>query len=481
MNPGIKLYVHGTPDGQRLWGVAATDPDGSYIQSFYYNSKTDVSVLLRVEVKQFDSNAKCYYTYVRGGEICDHGGRGGSYFALTVRMDLYYADIRNMYNILDAAYEKYISGHILAATANGGAKYKVADFRQEENIIKGLDEELRHYLQKFSSTSDFIPLRGFAVNGRNNARMVNLYDCETDTVEKIMRTEGKVYVSPRYPSLSGQRKIQEKDAKIQEKDAEIARLEKQMHADRQTRDSEIQKAKAENDKRIQRVQEEERKKADLRGNELTQKLEEAERSRDDYKKKSDQQKETLDKICEAVLSYRNNKTELPEKDTCVGHPSRKKTLILNSILKMGRKLLSLFNFNSLLLVVLGVMIVMIVMIVPRSDKKEAEARSEENEQDMEAGEQTTPLDSSVLKNFNEICDIDVSGISLTDQLTTGKTYTVTLKMKNEKDTGGKWTSDNDSLIKIKGNKITPLHAGTFRISWEVGGKEIVSRELEVRQ
>lgn len=98
------------PNGQGTWGVENFDTN--YIETFY-GRKSNVPVQMFVEVRRFASSTYCYYTYFRIGNVYDNTGRAGSYFALTIRINYYYADIQNIYNLLDAAYNKFIIGSIV--------------------------------------------------------------------------------------------------------------------------------------------------------------------------------------------------------------------------------------------------------------------------------------------------------------------------------------------------------------------------------
>ena len=113
MNYDIKSYVHGVPKGQKLWG--AGDADSLYLKNFYRQFSSPA--LMLVEVKKFDKDVYTYYTYCRSGNITANDGRAGSYFAITLRINHYYQDIKNIYNLLDAAYNKFIVGTILKVSS----------------------------------------------------------------------------------------------------------------------------------------------------------------------------------------------------------------------------------------------------------------------------------------------------------------------------------------------------------------------------
>lgn len=205
----IKLYAHGVTNGQSTWGVE--NFDSSHIQTFYRG--TGVSPQMFVETLQFGSSTYCYYTYMRTDNICDNNGRTGSYFAFTLRINYYYADIQNVYNLLDAAYNKFAVGTII--DINGVvSKYLIADFAQADNFLKKLESELINYLMQFSSDSDFVPLSGFKANGHKTAVInINLLECGVRAIANHIKNNGSISVSPLHQSSREQSIIKEMNDK----------------------------------------------------------------------------------------------------------------------------------------------------------------------------------------------------------------------------------------------------------------------------
>ncbi|MEY3738880.1 MAG: hypothetical protein RL544_1658, partial [Bacteroidota bacterium] len=94
MDLKLNLFVHGVPKGQKIWGPQ--EEDRNFIESFY-SQKSDLSAQLKIDVMKIGSDAYCYYTYLRGSNILDIDNRPGSYFALTIRINACYIDLKNMY------------------------------------------------------------------------------------------------------------------------------------------------------------------------------------------------------------------------------------------------------------------------------------------------------------------------------------------------------------------------------------------------
>ncbi len=93
MGLNIKLLVHGVPYGQKKWG--ADEEDSRYLSSFY-GPKSEIPEVMKVEIMVSGKEVCCYYTFLKGINVCDFNGRSGSYVALTFKVNAYYADILNI-------------------------------------------------------------------------------------------------------------------------------------------------------------------------------------------------------------------------------------------------------------------------------------------------------------------------------------------------------------------------------------------------
>ncbi len=210
MNYDIKLYVHGVPYGQKTWGVPNFDE--TYIDSFY-GRKSDAPVQMLVENRQIDSHKYSYYTYYRVENIYDASNRSGSYFALTLRLNYYYADVQNIYNVLDAAFNKFIVGTVLKSLEKGYV-YNAQDLAQFESTFLALEQELQKYLMQFSTDNDFLPLNGFVVNSQAESAAVNLLEYNSNTIANHVKKQGNISVSPLFPTNKEQKFVQEMNKKI---------------------------------------------------------------------------------------------------------------------------------------------------------------------------------------------------------------------------------------------------------------------------
>lgn len=190
----IKLYVHGVPKGQDTWGLRDVNSiEAQYIRTFYSPGAND-NEQMYVDIQQYDGRTSSYYTYKRGKTI-DNDNRPGGYCAVTIRVDdYYYADIQNMFNLLKAAFEKYIVGSLLKQKS-GSYQFLISKFEQKQDDLRRLESDIKVYLMNFSSNSDFLPLDGFKSNMQGQNRVINLIDATPAIATALVKSQGGVVVS----------------------------------------------------------------------------------------------------------------------------------------------------------------------------------------------------------------------------------------------------------------------------------------------
>lgn len=195
MGLNISLFVHGVPMGQKIWGPKRDDE--RYLSSFY-GPKWDIPEVMKVDVMNIGGTAQCYYSFIKGRNVCDSQGRAGSYFALTIKINAFYADVQNMYNILKAVYDKMCVG-LCVQEGNGAIKYLLSDFQSIDGKLKEIETHLINYISEFSIGSDIVSLAGFAANGQS-ASQVNLFECNRYVATERVKNSGRLMVSPCFPS-----------------------------------------------------------------------------------------------------------------------------------------------------------------------------------------------------------------------------------------------------------------------------------------
>ena len=151
---GFKLYVHGNPQGQKIWGP---QENREYIAGFYERDrKQGISVFTQIDICGGDT----YYTYVRSNNVLDATGRPGGFFALTICFpQSYCTNVALLQRLFEALYLQVCLKSILRD--NGvNVQYAVNDFEaaifqsdravsQLQTIVaKKIGEEVEPWLRR---------------------------------------------------------------------------------------------------------------------------------------------------------------------------------------------------------------------------------------------------------------------------------------------------------------------------------------------
>lgn len=444
----IKLYAHGVPNGQSIWGKL--DTDAQYIETFY-GRKSSVPSQMLVEVMQFDGKTNSYYTYFRHGNFQDNGGRPGGYFALTLRINHYYRDIQNIYNLLEAAFNKFIIGSVLEQT-NDGYRFLISQLNQKDELFKDLENELEHYLMQFSDDKDFIPLGGFKSNGQNECGTINLLEATPSVVIQRVKSTGKISVSPLHPSSKEQQIINECQNKLRtiQNDAkqQIATI----------------KQKAQDD--IATIQSSTKREAQTTIAEYQA-----------YKTKYENAQAELDKANKVIIdikrgldiSLRNVQFPYHNDDDT---PKRS-----SGFMNVVKKLHPFIDFFLMLLLIGMVSITSVSKSCHSGEMPDTSPHSDTTtvtspKQELEVKEEQ----EDSLKYTN--AKIDIAEIDKNTPMRVGKTYTVSLKGVLDELATGTWKADS---FTISGNSITPKYSGKCTIKYVVNNKVVKSRLLDVKR
>lgn len=531
----IKLFVHGVPNGQDIWGNPGAD--AKYIEAFY-GRKSNVASQMILEVMQFGGETNAYYTYFYyNDKIQDKQNRLGGYFALTLRINYYYADVQNIYNLLEAAFNKYIIGSVLEYTTGGGCRFLVSQLNQANENFMALEKELEHYLMQFSSNKDFVALSGFKSNGQNECGTINLLEAASNVVSSHVKSTGKISVSALHPTSKEQQIIKKMNDEVQ---AANTNAQQQIAAAQQKAQQDIQTAQRDKEQGIQAVKNE-YKDADKTISQLRAQIDKANKNNAQltsqvndlnlklqnaqaYKTKYDESQKRLAKLEELVEKIKNNLSGLSGISELLGissvggniygsrHSGGRKTEEhshgFESFIKKIHPFMDFFVMLILLLII-GV-------TLPKSceskdtklagwlpfggDKKEVvdqkeheqetstpgDSEDSEDEEDFEstggpAGVIQETLESLRTKYPN--AKIDVSNIWEAKgqfmQVSSGANYTLSIKGVTE-DLHGEWVYDPQDFYIQDGN-IIPLHAGSCRIVYKVNGIEFLDRTITVKQ
>lgn len=520
----IRLFVHGVPNGQDIWGSLGEDE--KYIKAFY-GRKSNVPSQMILEVMRFGGELYAYYTYFYyHSNIQDSANRPGGYFALTLRINYYYADIQNVYNLLEAAFNKFVLGSVMQYTTGGGCRFLVSQFSQAEDNFKALEKELQHYLMQFSSNEDFVSLNGFSSNGQDDCGTINLLEATPVVVEKHVRSTGKISVSSLFPSSREQQIIKGKDAEVQtvksnaqqqieavqkkaQQDVHSAQIDKEQciqsirneykEADKTISQLRAQKDKA--DKEISRLS------AQL--NELNVKLQTAQT----YRARYEECEKRLEKTEKLIVEIKKNLSGLSGiSELLEGAPSpggnRRAEDKAKGVMSFIRKIHPLIDF-LVMLILLGIIGVTLpkscgskelstqnITFVDNDKKSEQETTTEQK------GENTTksiPDESctgevtlaennifqdsiaSLRKRFHK-ARIDVTGIDESNGIymeVNSKAAHILSVQRSIKGLKVEWVCDTADF-ELRGDTIIPKRPGLHTVACEIGGVKYLYKNITVK-
>ena len=157
-----ELFIHGPRNA--FYGASS---EVAYSKLFDNSSIKD-EIRFVVEVRtSIEGNRYAYYTYCRYSNVQDYGGRNGAYIGLSVRLDSYYTNLRAMYTVLEAVFNKGVLGLLVDKTSTG-FQYRVEAFEPvKQQILERIERPLGSYLSNLYNPSEFITIDGSFKKGQD--------------------------------------------------------------------------------------------------------------------------------------------------------------------------------------------------------------------------------------------------------------------------------------------------------------------------
>lgn len=218
----VDLIIHGVPNGQDSWGK---DDDKHYLSTFY--TRKEDKEYLSVELRKINGKPYAYYHYLKYNNVVAADGRTGSYLGITLRMDAYYKDILNIYNILEVIYNRYLTDvAFISEGSNGnGIKYKVPRFELIDSELKDIQSKVINLIALSAKPTDFENINDSFFNNDNKTLKAFLLDCTQDNVFQAVKKYGRVEISKYYPSVIEMQKVKAVEGKygdvINQKDKDL--------------------------------------------------------------------------------------------------------------------------------------------------------------------------------------------------------------------------------------------------------------------
>lgn len=497
----IKLFVHGVPNGQDIWGTPGADV--KYIEAFY-GRKSNVASQMILEVMQFGGETNAYYTYFYyNDKIQDKQNRIGGYFALTLRINYYYTDIQNIYNLLEAAFNKYVIGSVLEYTAGCGCRFIVSQFNQASDNFTALEKEIEHYLMQFSNNNDFVSLSGFKSNGQNECGTINLLESAPSLVLSHVKSTGKISVSSLHPTSKEQQIVNKMKSEVQaaQKDKEQGILA--VKNEYKDADKTISKLRAQIDKDKKEISN-----LNTQITELNNDLQTAK----DYKTKYEKSKRKLEKTENLIADIKNSLSGLNGISELLGvSVDAKKRKSPNTFGSFVKKIHPFVDF-FVMIILIGIIGVSLpkgcinqdnnsIGLSDHSDEQneveELTDNGKENKQN--DGNEVSENKDKPESSHNELDEIketlkslrtkypnakiDVSNINeetgVFMQVRSRRNYNVKI-VGVDKDLKGEWGYDPEDFYVHDGNLI-PKRAGKCKIVYKVNGINFLERIITVKQ
>lgn len=208
----VEVFIYGTPTGNCFYGQA---DEKIYFDTFYNGDKENyLSIKIR---KAGDNKVYCYYNYLVYQNVIGKNGRPGSFFGITLRLDAYCLNIKNIYGILDITFNSYVRGELFD-DVGGNLRYIVDDFNDTLKLesIKDLIIRLFSWTFKGKENVCFAPIdRTFMLEG-GKLYAINLYDYSDEDVFRFVKETGQIRISPYYLTQEIGRQKQQHDKHLEE-------------------------------------------------------------------------------------------------------------------------------------------------------------------------------------------------------------------------------------------------------------------------
>lgn len=224
----VDLILHGVPNGQDIWGAI---DDRHYFSTFY--RQQNEREYLSIEARKVNGKAYCYYNYLRYNNIVAFDERAGAYLGITLRIDAYYKDILNMYQICEIIYHNLFDSILKKREQN--IQFIIPKFEIVGQELNNLQRKVINLIQLSATARDFVAINdSFFVNSGTIAP-VSMQDCTPENILQVLQKYSKINISKYYPStLESKRQqeieerykyvISEKDNALTEKIKQVERL-----------------------------------------------------------------------------------------------------------------------------------------------------------------------------------------------------------------------------------------------------------------
>lgn len=189
----VDFFIHGVPVGQDYWGLKEEE---AYIQSYYGFGRNEETLFV-ADIRQNNGKNYFYCSYLKNKDVLSFDGRPGSYFGLTARFDMIYADIGMLFKLFEISFTRFIEGLLLRSEA-GKIKYLVRDFKNATLEIETLEESVLKLMGTTLLSSSFLVIdQSYLSSGE--VLKLNTGDCPTNGA-LLLKRYGQIHLSDSFPT-----------------------------------------------------------------------------------------------------------------------------------------------------------------------------------------------------------------------------------------------------------------------------------------
>lgn len=204
-----QLIIHGKPTEGELLSVKMFDGFEEKVYSDFFSSSTKpaVSPCYVFEIRRWKGVLYSVYSYYHDGKDKYGSGNGYCVVSLIIREN-FTLEYDNMMTILHHIYETILKGKL--NIIDDTHKYLVSSLRDyiEPSIMEKLYADIASRFEW-----RIIPLSYNTPKATDATSCVNIEDATNSYVNNVLKKYGKIYISPKFPSVNEQKRLQDEAIK----------------------------------------------------------------------------------------------------------------------------------------------------------------------------------------------------------------------------------------------------------------------------
>lgn len=160
----IKVYFHGRPQGQNVWGVGDGDIAGVYLEQILnWTYGKDLPACMIIE----HWNGDTYYSYIHRKDVLEKNGiRQDAYCAITLRIDHNEChNVATLYELLKTAYKQLV-GKAIQVDNKGFERFLITKFSDIKEYLSEISKSVIENIESHDKLKNSI----FPLDGEKNTK-----------------------------------------------------------------------------------------------------------------------------------------------------------------------------------------------------------------------------------------------------------------------------------------------------------------------